>query len=126
MFHPNHDQVSDLPRQILVHVFFLEKMYMKQHLEKIIAKTVKFYHQDAVYGLKANPRNAEIYRYNDRPDKDVITPSSSYSTANLTLTTDRVPPLSSGKDLIVDYFLKEHILGDNEDVSVLYPAINGV
>ena len=35
-------------------------------------KTVKFYNQDAVYGLKANLRNAEKYRYNDRTDKDVI------------------------------------------------------
>ena len=93
---------------------------------KITAKTVKFYHQDAVYGLKTNPRNAEIYRYNDRADKDVITPSLTYSTANLTLTTDRVPSSSSGKDLIMDYFLKERNLGDNEDVFVLYPTINEV
>ena len=106
--------------------FFLDKKYKKQYVDKIITKTVKFYHQDAVYGLKANPRNAEIYQYNDRADKDVITSSLSYSTANLTLTTDRVPPLGSGRDPIMDYFLKEHILGDNEDVSVLYPTINGV
>ena len=98
---------------------------MKQHVGKIITKTVKFY-QDAVYRLKANPRNAEIHQNNDRADKDVIMPSLSYSTANLTLTTNRVPSLSSGKDPIVDYFLKKCIFRDNEDVSVLYPTINGV
>ena len=67
-----------------------------------------------------------MLKYNDRADKHVIMPSLSYSTSNLTLTTDRVPPLSSGRDLIVDYIPKERILGDNEDVSVLYPTINGV
>ena len=34
--------------------------------------------------------------------------------------------MGSGRDPIVDYFLKERIMGDNEDVSVLYPTINGV
>ena len=99
---------------------------MKQHVDKIIAKTVKFYHEDAVYGLKATPRNAEIYWYSDNADKDVIKASYTYSTLNLRLTSDRVPGMGSGRDPIVDYFLKERIMGDNEDVSVLYPTINGV
>ena len=98
-------------------------MYKKQHV-KIIAKTVKFYHQDAGYGLKAKPRNAEIYWHNDRVDKDTIIQTSGYSTGVLKLTTDRVPPIGRGP--IVDYFLIQHILGDNKDVSVLYPTINGV